>query len=212
MIRTLTRLGSLGCFAIASFATILPAAAQTGSDIRFVNPEALGPSRGYTYLVDANRPGRILYLAGQLGTDPSGKVVSADFREQATQAYENIKIALAAAGAKFEDVVKMTVYLTDIRAQLPIHREIRDKYVNKAAPPTSTTIEISRLAREGGLIEVDVTAVLAPRVPPACERRRTRRRKRLNFPPTGKPTCIRIRKAHGAVGPESLQVRFRRPA
>ena len=99
MIRTLTRLGLLGCFAIASFATILPAAAQTGSDIRFVNPEALGPSRGYTYLVDANRPGRILYLAGQLGTDPSGKVVSADFREQATQAFENIKIALAAAGA-----------------------------------------------------------------------------------------------------------------
>jgi enamine deaminase RidA (YjgF/YER057c/UK114 family) len=90
-------------------------------------------------------------------------VVSADFREQATQAYENIKVALAAAGAKFEDVVKMTVYLTDIRAQLPIHREIRDKYVNKAAPPASTTIEISRLAREGGLIEVDVTAVLAPR-------------------------------------------------
>jgi len=93
MIRTLTRLGLLGCFAIASLATILPAAAQTGSDIRFVNPEALGPSRGYTYLVDANRPGRILYLAGQLGTDPSGKVVSADFREQATQAYENIRIA-----------------------------------------------------------------------------------------------------------------------
>ena len=163
MTRTLTRLGLLSCFAIASFVTILPAAAQTGSDIRFVNPDALGPSRGYTYLVDANRPGRILYLAGQLGTDPSGKVVSADFREQATQAYENIKIALAAAGAKFEDVVKMTVYLTDIRAQLPIHREIRDKYVNKAAPPASTTIEISRLAREGGLIEVDVTAVLAPR-------------------------------------------------
>ena len=57
----------------------------------------------------------------------------------------------------------MTVYLTDIRAQLPIHREIREKYVNKAAPPASTTIEISRLAREGGLIEVDVVAVLAPR-------------------------------------------------
>ena len=70
MTRTLTRLGLLGCFAIASLATILPAAAQTGSDIRFVNPEALGPSRGYTYLVDANRPGRILYLAEQLGFVP----------------------------------------------------------------------------------------------------------------------------------------------
>jgi len=59
--------------------------------------------------------------------------------------------------------VKITVYLTDIRTQLPLHREIRDKYVNKSAPPASTTIEISRLAREGSLIEVDVTAILPSR-------------------------------------------------
>ena len=148
---------------MAFLATVLPAAAQTGTDIRFVNPEALGPSRGYSYLVDVNRPGRILFLAGQLGTDTTGKVVSNDFQAQATKAYENIKTALASVGAKFDDVIKMTVYLTDIRAQLPLHREIRDKYVNKASPPASTTIEISRLAREGGLIEVDVTAVVAAR-------------------------------------------------
>src|SRR5262245_60932076 len=103
MKRTLTYLPV--SFAIAFFDTLLPAAAQTSPDIRFVNPEALGPSRGYTYVVEANRPGRIVYLAGQLGTDPTGKVVSADFREQATQAYENIKVALASVGAKFEDVV-----------------------------------------------------------------------------------------------------------
>jgi enamine deaminase RidA (YjgF/YER057c/UK114 family) len=151
------------CFLIAFFATLLPAAAQSGTDIRFVTPEALGPSRGYSYLVDVNRPGRMLYLAGQLGTDTTGKVVSADFRAQATKAYENIKAALASAGATFQDVIKINVYLTDIRAQLPIHREVRDQYVNKAAPPASTTIEISRLSREGGLIEVEVVAALAAR-------------------------------------------------
>jgi enamine deaminase RidA (YjgF/YER057c/UK114 family) len=150
-------------FTVALLGAVQPAAAQSGTDIRFVNPEALGPSRGYTYLVDVNRPGRILFLAGQLGTDTTGKVVSNDFKAQATQAYENIKTALAAVGAKFDDVVKMTVYLTDIRAQLPLHREIREKYVNKASPPASTTIEISRLAREGGLIEVDVTAIVSAR-------------------------------------------------
>jgi enamine deaminase RidA (YjgF/YER057c/UK114 family) len=89
--------------------------------------------------------------------------VSSDFREQATKTYENIKVALAAVGAKWDDVIKMNVYLTDIRAQLPIHRDVRDKYVNKANPPASTTIEISRLAREGGLIEVEVVAVLPAR-------------------------------------------------
>lgn len=149
--------------ALTLLVALVPAAAQTAPDVKFVNPEALGPSRGYTYLVDVNRPGRILYLAGQLGTDTSGKVVSSDFQAQATKAYENIKIALASVGAKFDDVVKMTVYLTDIRTQLPLHREIRDKYINKAAPPASTTIEISRLAREGGLIEVDVTAIVPAR-------------------------------------------------
>ena len=149
--------------ALTLISTLLPASGQTAPDIKFVNPEALGPPRGYTYLVDVNRPSRILFLAGQLGTDTTGKVVSADFQAQATQAYENIKTALADVGAKFDDVVKMTVYLTDIRTQLPLHREIRDKYVNKAAPPASTTIEISRLAREGGLIEVNVTAVVPAR-------------------------------------------------
>jgi enamine deaminase RidA (YjgF/YER057c/UK114 family) len=149
--------------ALTFLSTLLPALAQTAPDVKFVNPEPLGASRGYTYVVDVNRPGRILYLAGQLGTDTTGKVVSADFQAQATQAYENIKVALASVGAKFDDVVKITVYLTDIRTQLPLHREIRDKYVNKSAPPASTTIEISRLAREGGLIEVDVTAVLPTR-------------------------------------------------
>jgi enamine deaminase RidA (YjgF/YER057c/UK114 family) len=151
------------CSTLALLATVLPAAGQSNTDIRFVNPEPLGPSRGYTYVVDVNHPGRILYLAGQLGTDPSGKVVSADFREQATKAYENIKTALAGVGAKWDDVIKMNVYLTDIRAQLPIHRDVREKYVNKANPPASTTIEISRLAREGGLIEVEVVAVLPAR-------------------------------------------------
>jgi enamine deaminase RidA (YjgF/YER057c/UK114 family) len=151
------------CSTIALLTALLPAAAQTGPDIRFVNPEPLGPSRGYTYVVDVNRPARVLYLAGQLGTDPSGKVMSSDFRAQATRAYENIKVALGSVGAKFENVVKINVYLTDIRTQLPIHREVRDKYVNTAAPPASTTIEISRLAREGGLIEVEVVAELPAR-------------------------------------------------
>jgi enamine deaminase RidA (YjgF/YER057c/UK114 family) len=149
--------------ALILLAAVVPATAQSSPDVKFVNPEALGPSRGYTYLVDVNRPGRILYLAGQLGTDTSGKVVSSDFQAQATKAYENIKIALESVGATFDNVIKMTVYLTDIRTQLPLHREVRDKYVNKAAPPASTTIEISRLAREGGLIEVDVTAALPAR-------------------------------------------------
>lgn len=74
--------------ALTLMAALLPASAQTAPDIKFVNPEPLGPARGYTYLVDVNWPGRVLYLAGQLGTDTTGKVVSSDFQAQATQAYD----------------------------------------------------------------------------------------------------------------------------
>jgi enamine deaminase RidA (YjgF/YER057c/UK114 family) len=103
----------------------------------------------------------MIYLAGQLGLDIDGNVVGApgDFRAQATQAFENLKIALQAAGAGFGDVVKITNYLTDI-SHLSIFREVRDKYVNVAAPPASTTVQISKFAREGALFEIDAIAMV----------------------------------------------------
>ena len=59
-------------------------------------------------------------------------------------------------------MVKFNTFLTDIRAQIPIYREVRDRYVSTAAPPASTTVEIPRLAREGALTEVE--AIAADRV------------------------------------------------
>src|SRR3989442_11605201 len=53
---------------------------------------------------------------------------------------------------------KLNAFLTDIRAQLPIYREVRDKFVNVAAPPASTTLEVPKLAREGALLEVEAIA------------------------------------------------------
>jgi enamine deaminase RidA (YjgF/YER057c/UK114 family) len=92
--------------------------------------------------------------------DPSGKLVGgADFRAQATQVFENMKVALGVSGATFNDVVKLNVYLTDIR-QAPVFREVRDQYVNLANPPVSTAVEVRRLVREEWLIEMDAIAVL----------------------------------------------------
>jgi enamine deaminase RidA (YjgF/YER057c/UK114 family) len=90
----------------------------------------------------------MIYIAGQLGYDSTGKQ-GADFREQATLVYENLKAAIESVGGKMENIVKLNAFLTDIRAQLPIYREVRDKFVNVAAPPVSTTLEVPKLAREG---------------------------------------------------------------
>jgi enamine deaminase RidA (YjgF/YER057c/UK114 family) len=126
---------------------------------RFLNPPAIHPPRGYSHVVEATGPGRIVYIAGQLGVDPAGKM-GADFRAQAVQAFENLKAALAAVGSTFAQVVKVNMYFTDIDTQLPIAREVRDRYVNTAAAPASTAVQISKLARDGALYEIEAVALL----------------------------------------------------
>lgn len=128
---------------------------------RFLNPKTLSPPPGYTHVVEATTPGRIIYVAGQLGLDRDGLVVGSpgDFRAQAEQTFANLRDALAEVGAAFEHVVKLNNYLVNME-HLPIFREVRDGHLNVAAPPASTTVAISRLAREGALIEIEAIAVL----------------------------------------------------
>jgi enamine deaminase RidA (YjgF/YER057c/UK114 family) len=129
--------------------------------MRFLNPESLVSPPGYTHVVEATAPGRMIFIAGQLGIDRGGRVAGApgDFRAQAVQAFENLKAALAAVGAQFEHVVKINNYLTDM-AHLAVLREVRDRYLNTAAPPASTTVAISSLAHADALFEIDAIAIL----------------------------------------------------
>ena len=128
---------------------------------RFYNPPSIGKPTGYTHVVEAVSPGRIVYIAGQLGLDLDNKIVGApgDFRAQAEQTFINLKNALAAVGAGFEHVVKLNNYFIDI-AHLSIFREVRDRYIDTSAPPASTAVAISNLARPGALIEVEAVAVV----------------------------------------------------
>jgi 2-iminobutanoate/2-iminopropanoate deaminase len=130
------------------------------SQTRFINPDALGKPPGYTHVVEATTPARIVYIAGQLGTDKDGKL-SANFRQQAVQTFENLKHALAAVGGRFEHVVKFNNYLVDLK-YLPMFRQVRDSYLSDQNRPASTTLAISGLAREGGLLEIEAVAVLPP--------------------------------------------------
>jgi 2-iminobutanoate/2-iminopropanoate deaminase len=142
---------------------VMTACAQAQAPtVRYINPPAIAKPPGYTHVVEVSGSVRTVYIAGQLGYDGAGKR-GADFREQAMLVYENLKAAVESVGGKMENIVKLNAFLTDIRNQLPIYREVRDKYVNVAAPPASTTLEISKLAREGALLEVEAVAVLPTR-------------------------------------------------
>jgi enamine deaminase RidA (YjgF/YER057c/UK114 family) len=129
--------------------------------LRFLNPPTLSKPPTYSHVVEITGPGRIIYIAGQLGLGIDGKLVGApgDFRAQATQTLENLKRALAAVGASFEHVVKLNNYLTDM-AHLVSFREVRDQFINVASPPASTTIQIARLALPEALIEIEAVAAL----------------------------------------------------
>lgn len=129
------------------------------ANLRFMNPETIAKPGGYSHVVEVTGPGRIVYIAGQLGLKPDGKIAG-DFRAQAMQAFENLKNALAAVGATFNDVVKLNNYLIDIPTNISIYREVRDKYVNTSKPPASTTIGVPALAREGALFEVEAIVML----------------------------------------------------
>ena len=132
---------------------------QSQNVVRFVKSENLPPSPGYSQAVEV-RGGHLVYIAGQVAMDRAGKVVGeGDIRAQTQQTFENLKAALEASGAKFENVVKLNYYFTDI-TQLPVVREVRDKFINTTSPPASTAVEVKRLFREPYLIEVEAVAVV----------------------------------------------------
>jgi enamine deaminase RidA (YjgF/YER057c/UK114 family) len=135
------------------------------ANVRFSNPKTMAKPPGYTYVVEATGPNRLIFIAGQLGLDLDNKLVggSGDFRAQCTKAFENLGYALASAGATFKDVVKINNYLVDM-SHLPIFRQVRDTFLNTKAPPASTTVAISTLARPGALFEVEAIAVLPAKV------------------------------------------------
>ena len=143
--------------------------------LRFSNPETLAKPPGYSYVVEATGPNRLIFIAGQLGLDMENRLVGDDFRSQADKAIENLKLALADAGATVKDVVKINNYLVDM-SHIPIFREVRDKHFNMSAPPASTTVAISQLARPGALFEIEAIAVLPAKAAKAAKAKSAARR------------------------------------
>ena len=126
--------------------------------VKFIKSPTLPPSPGYSQAATVSGV-RLLYIAGQVPMDSSGKLVGpGDFRAQAEQIFENLKATLAASGASFDNVVKLNSYFVDIK-QIPTYREVRDKYINPSNPPVSTAVEVRRLVREEWLLEIEAIAV-----------------------------------------------------
>jgi reactive intermediate/imine deaminase len=128
---------------------ILPFTADLGTEVAFSN----------AIKVDKADLGSLLFISGQVAMDEKGNVIGkGDIKTQARQVLENVKSALEGLGATMDDVVKVTVFVTDMSHFKEIH-EVRRAYFKKENYPTSTIVEINRLAKEDLLIEVEAIAV-----------------------------------------------------
>jgi 2-iminobutanoate/2-iminopropanoate deaminase len=114
------------------------------------------PISHYTHAV---RAGELLFVSGCVPVDQKGRLVGGDdVVAQARQVFRNIEAVLAAAGATFADVVKVTVYLTNIDERPKIN-PVRQEFFGEVRP-ASTLVEVSGLAIPGAKIEVEAVALL----------------------------------------------------
>lgn len=104
--------------------------------------------------------GALLFLAGQIAVDDNGELVGeGDVGAQTQRIFEIMGDLLAAYGAGFDDVINIRTYLVNMD-DIAAYGEVRRKYLT-ATPPTSTTVEVSRLFRPGALLEIEVTAAVS---------------------------------------------------
>ena len=126
------------------------------------SPATLPPPTGYSHVAKVNG-GTLVYIAGQVSSDASGKLVGeGDFEAQAERVFANVKLAVEAAGAGMADIVKMNTYIVASvdPADVPKMRAVRGRYFGGGTPPASTLVYVSRLAQPGWMIEVEVVAAI----------------------------------------------------
>jgi enamine deaminase RidA (YjgF/YER057c/UK114 family) len=132
-------------------------------DKQFVNPAALGaPPRFYSHAVAIAGPAKLIYVSGQVSWGADGKVVGAgDMRAQCEQVFKNLTNVLRAAGAGWDDVIKMNGYMVAINAEnVAAYREVRSAYLKAKQLPASTLVGVTSLVQPELLLEIEVVAAI----------------------------------------------------
>jgi enamine deaminase RidA (YjgF/YER057c/UK114 family) len=135
----------------------LPASRQVIMTEFYLRPDGMPPGNGYSHVVAFT--GRTVIVSGQLPLDRDGKLAGMDPEAQMRQVFQNLSLALAAAGAGMAQVVKLTVYLTDL-ADLPVFRQVRDEYVPVGHLPASSLVQVAGLVHPEARVEIEALAVM----------------------------------------------------
>ena len=122
----------------------------------------LNPTRFYTHAVSVEGAGKVIYVSGQVSWDAAGKVVGkGDMRAQSEQVFKNVTDQLKAAGAGWDNVIKMNGYMVGLGPErVAAYREVRSRYLKEGALPASTLVGVEALVDPDLLLEVEVVAVV----------------------------------------------------
>jgi enamine deaminase RidA (YjgF/YER057c/UK114 family) len=130
------------------------------SHIEFASPPTLPPPNGYSHVATVGAGSRLVWTSGQVPIAADGTAAPAgDWQAQTRQAMRNVGAALAAAGAGWDDVFKLTFYVIDTSALATV-RAVRDEFINMDRPPTSSLVAVAGLFRPDLLIEVEAVAAV----------------------------------------------------
>ena len=125
-----------------------------------IQPKGVFNPRGKYPYEQVCRHGKHVYISGQVATDAEGNLVGkGDIAAQARQIFENLKLCLAAAGATFDDVVKLNIFSTDMDAHVPVYAPIRSQYFDNKNVPSSY-VQVQRLVSPDMLMEIEAVAIL----------------------------------------------------
>jgi enamine deaminase RidA (YjgF/YER057c/UK114 family) len=125
--------------------------------LRAEDPQALSTPQTFTHVVKA---GKLVFIAGQVGAGPDGKLAGQGMKEQLDQVLKNLTIALKSQGADFSHVAKITIFVTSIEEfRAPEAREVRERHFGRHKP-ASTLVQIARLANPEYKVEIEAIAVL----------------------------------------------------
>ncbi|MFE2276602.1 RidA family protein [Streptomyces sp. NPDC059454] len=125
---------------------------------RIPAPDGVAPAAQYTHVVAGT--GRFVAVSGQLALDEDGELVGeGDAGAQARQVFENLRRCLAAAGATFDDVVKLTFFVTDM-AHMPAIRAARAEHIPDDRLPAASAVQVAGLVRPEFLMEIEAFALV----------------------------------------------------
>jgi enamine deaminase RidA (YjgF/YER057c/UK114 family) len=129
--------------------------------IRVVHVPSFPPPKGYANGVIAR--GRRLYVAGQVGWNEREEIVGDDMGAQFVQALDNVLTVVRAAGGTAGDVVKMTVFVTDVDAYIAARGTLRSAWRDRFDRhyPAMALIGVARLMEPGAKVEIEAIAELA---------------------------------------------------